>query len=85
ELLEKKYGNKHIRAAIATIFLIGNVAIYQPIVLYSGALMMKSMFGLQVPTLALAAVFGVAGSFYAIFGGLRAAAMTDTFSGVLLL
>ena len=85
ELLEKKYGDKNIRATIALLFLVGNVIIYQPIMLYTGALMMKSMFGLTTPTILLAAMFGVAGSLYTIFGGLRAAAITDTFSGVLLL
>ena len=85
ELLERKYKNKNIRATIAMIFLVGNILIYQPIMLYTGALMMKSMFGLAVPTIALAALFGVAGSLYAIFGGLRAAAVVDTYSGVLLL
>lgn len=85
ELLEKKYGDVNIRATIATVFLLGNILIYQPIVLYSGALMMKSMFGLTIPVVLLAAIFGVAGSLYSIFGGLRAAAITDTYSGVLLL
>ncbi|MEG3088783.1 SLC5 family protein [Sphingomonas sp. PB4P5] len=85
ELLEKKYGDKNVRAVIAAMFLLGNIAVFQPIVLYSGALMMKSMFGLQIPTILLAAIFGVAGSFYAIFGGLRAAAVVDTYSGILLL
>ena len=85
ELLERKYKDINIRATIAMIFLVGNVVIYQPIMLYTGALMMKSMFGLAVPTILLAALFGVAGSLYAIFGGLRAAAVVDTYSGVLLL
>jgi SSS family solute:Na+ symporter len=85
ELLEKKYKNVGIRSTIGTIFLVGNVIIYQPITLYTGALMMKSMFGLQVPIMTLALIFAVAGSLYAIFGGLRAVAITDTFSGVLLL
>ncbi|CAN5258872.1 solute:sodium symporter family transporter [soil metagenome] len=85
ELLERKYKNINIRATIAMIFLVGNIVIYQPIMLYTGALMMKSMFGLAVPTVLLAALFGVAGSLYAIFGGLRAAAVVDTYSGVLLL
>ena len=85
ELLERKYKSIHIRATIATLFLVGNVLIYQPIMLYTGALLMKSMFGLAIPTIVLAAIFGVAGSLYTIFGGLRAAAVTDTFSGVLLL
>ncbi|ENZ82593.1 MULTISPECIES: SLC5 family protein [Caulobacter] len=85
ELLEKKYKNVGIRSTIGTIFLVGNVFIYQPITLYTGALMMKSMFGLQIPIMTLALVFAVAGSLYAIFGGLRAVAITDTFSGILLL
>ena len=85
ELLEKKYKNVNVRATIAFIFLLGNVVIYQPITLYTGALMMKSMFGLSVPTLVLAAAFGIGGSLYAVFGGLRAVAVTDTFSGILLL
>ncbi|PTT73788.1 SLC5 family protein, partial [Pseudomonas sp. HMWF010] len=85
ELLEKKYGHVGIRSTIATIFLVGNVVIYQPIMLYTGALMMKSMFGLEIPIIVLAAAFAVAGSLYAIFGGLRAVAVTDTYSGILLL
>ena len=85
ELLEKKYKHVGIRSTIGTIFLIGNVIIYQPITLYTGALMMKSMFGLQVPIMTLALIFAVAGSLYAIFGGLRAVAVTDTYSGILLL
>jgi SSS family solute:Na+ symporter len=85
ELLEKKYGDAKVRAVIATLFLLGNIAVYQPIVLYSGALMMKSMFNLPIPTVLLAAILGVAGSLYAIFGGLRAAAVVDTYSGILLL
>ena len=85
ELLERNYKDINIRATIATIFLVGNILIYQPIMLYTGALMMKSMFGLTIPTIALAALFGVAGSLYAIFGGLRAAAVVDTYSGILLL
>jgi len=85
ELLEKKYNHVGIRSTIATIFLVGNVVIYQPIMLYTGALMMKSMFGLEIPIIVLAAAFAVAGSLYAIFGGLRAVAVTDTYSGILLL
>lgn len=85
ELLEKRYGNVHIRAVIGSIFLIGNVVIYQPIMLYTGALFMKSMFGLDTPIIVLAAIFAVAGGAYAILGGLRAVAITDTYSGVLLL
>ncbi len=85
ELLEKRYGSVHVRAIIGSIFLIGNIVIYQPIMLYTGALFMKSMFGLDTPIIVLAAIFAVAGGAYAILGGLRAVAISDTYSGVLLL
>ncbi|TPG22601.1 SLC5 family protein [Sphingomonas koreensis] len=85
ELLEKRYNNANVRAAIAGLFLVGNIVIYQPIMLYTGALLMKSMFGLDTPIIVLAAIFGIAGAAYAIIGGLRAVAITDTFSGILLL
>jgi SSS family solute:Na+ symporter len=85
ELLQLKYGSTSIRSAIAAIFLVGNIVIYQPIALYAGALMMKSMFGLHAPTIVLAALFAAGGALYAVLGGLRAVAVTDTYSGVLLL
>lgn len=85
ELLEKRYGDHHVRATIAVLFLLGNVVIYLPIMLYTGSLFMKSMFGIDVPILAIATVFAVVGAAYAVLGGLRAVAVSDTYSGVLLL
>lgn len=85
ELLEKRYGSVNLRALIGGIFLVGNVVIYQPIMLYTGALFMKSMFGLDTPIIVLAGFFAIAGAAYAIFGGLRAVAISDTYSGILLL
>ncbi len=85
ELLEKRYNSVNLRAAIGGIFLVGNVVIYQPIMLYTGALFMRSMFGLDTPIIVLAALFAIAGAAYAIFGGLRAVAISDTYSGILLL
>jgi SSS family solute:Na+ symporter len=85
ELLEKRYNNANVRAAIGGLFLFGNIVIYQPIMLYTSALLMKTMFGLDTPIIVLAAIFGIVGAAYAIVGGLRAVAITDTFSGVLLL
>jgi SSS family solute:Na+ symporter len=85
ELLQLKYGSAGIRSAIAAIFLVGNIFIYQPIALYTGALMMQTMFGLHLPIIMLAAAFAVGGALYAVLGGLRAVAVTDTYSGVLLL
>ena len=85
ELLEKRYGNKHIRALISVLFLLGNIFIFLPAILYGGSLFMQSMFGIDVNLYIIAAIFAVVGSAYAVFGGLRAVAVSDTFSGVLLL
>lgn len=85
ELLERRYNNKHIRALISVLFLLGNIFIFLPAILYGGSLFMQSMFGIDLNLYILAAVFAIVGSAYAVFGGLRAVAISDTFSGVLLL
>ena len=85
ELLEKRYNNKHIRALISVLFLLGNIFIFLPAILYGGSLFMQSMFGIDVNLYILAGLFALVGSAYAIFGGLRAVAVSDTFSGILLL
>ena len=85
ELLERRYGDKRIRATIATLFLLGNIFLYLPIMLYTGSLFMQSMFGLDMPIVVIASAFAVIGAAYAIFGGLRAVAVSDTYSGIGLL
>jgi len=85
ELLEKRYQSHHIRAVIGTLFLLGNVLIFLPSVLYTGSLFMQSMFGLDISLMTLAIAFAVVGAGYAVLGGLRAVAISDTYSGVLLL
>ncbi len=85
ELLEKRYHNPHIRALISILFLLGNIFIFLPAILYGGSLFMQSMFGIDVNLYIIALLFAVVGSAYAIFGGLRAVAVSDTFSGILLL
>ncbi len=85
ELLEKRYNDHHIRAVISVLFLLGNVFIFLPSMLYGGSLFMKTMFGLDIPIIVLAVAFAAAGAAYAVFGGLRAVAISDSYSGVLLL
>lgn len=85
ELLEKRYGNRNIRTVIGMLFLLGNVFIYLPIVLYTGSLFMQSMFQIEVPIIVLSIMFALIGAAYAVFGGLRAVAISDTFSGIILL
>jgi SSS family solute:Na+ symporter len=85
ELLEKRYKNKHIRAVIGMLFFLGNALIYMPAVIYSGSLFMQSMFNVDIPLMYIAVAFAALGAVYAVFGGLRAVAVSDTYSGVLLL
>jgi SSS family solute:Na+ symporter len=85
ELLERRYHNKHIRATVAAIFLLGNVLLFLPAMLYTSSLVIVTMFGLKLPLIIMAAGIAVVGAAYAIFGGLRAVAVSDTYSGVIVL
>ncbi|MGI9276579.1 MAG: solute:sodium symporter family transporter [Endozoicomonas sp.] len=85
ELLEKRYNDKALRATVSVLFLLGYMFILLPTVLYTGSLFMKSMFGLDVNVMVIATLFAVVGSIYAIFGGLRAIAISDTYNGIGLL
>lgn len=85
ELLERRYNNKHIRATVASIFLLGDVLIFLPIMLYTSSLVMKGMFGLETSLTVLATGVAFVGAAYAIFGGLRAVAISDTYMGVIVL
>jgi len=82
ELLEKRYNGGSIRTVISGLFLLGNLLIYLPAVIYSGALFMKSVFGADVSVMMIAAIFAIVGAAYAILGGLRAVAVLDTYSGI---
>lgn len=85
ELLEKRYGERSIRTSISLVFLIGAIFLNLPITLYGGSLFMQSLFGVDIPLLAFAIGFAVIGAAYCIFGGLRAVAVSDTYSGVLVI
>ena len=85
ELLERRYNSKHVRALVSSMFLFINVFVFQPAVIYTGALFMISMTGIQVDLLTIAAAFAFFGAAYAVLGGLRAVAVSDTYGGVLVL
>jgi solute:Na+ symporter, SSS family len=85
ELLEHRLGDPGIRRAVSVLFLLGYMFILLPVVLYTGSVFMKSMFGLDAPIIAIAVAFALGGLLYAAFGGLRAIAISDTFNGVGLL
>ena len=93
EFLEERFDG-HTRTITSLIFLIAYTAILLPMILYTGAtglneiLSIQELTGLQSPTQALwftVWLIGVIGSIYAIFGGLRTVAVSDTLNGFGLL
>lgn len=85
ELLERRFGDAGVRTIVSVLFLFGYLFILLPVVLYTGSVFMKSLFGLDVPAVVIAAGFAAIGLAYAAFGGLRAIAISDTFNGIGLL
>lgn len=92
QFLERRY-DKTTKTITSVLFLSGYVVVLLPIVLYSGALAINTMF--KVPellgvsdTVALWITvwgIGIIGSIYAIFGGLKAVAVSDTINAIGLL
>lgn len=92
EFLEKRFDGL-TRTLIAALLIISFVCTLLPIVLYTGALNIESLFDVshrldisEVQALWLTViVIGLLGSIYAVFGGLRMIAHTDTLNGYGLL
>ena len=82
--LEQRY-DRMTRRVVSALFLSGYVVVLLPVVLYTGALAVRGMFGLELELWLVVAGIGILGSGYAIFGGLRAVAVSDTINGVGLL
>ncbi len=92
EFLESRY-DKLTRTIASGLFLTGYAVILLPIVLYSGALAINTIFdipenfGISYRAALWLSVWsiGCIGSVYAVFGGLKAVAVSDTFNAVGLL
>ena len=92
QFLERRYDTM-TKTLTSALFLSGYMIILLPTVLYSGALALIGMFDLTnvfgLPfgqTLVLTIVsIGIVGSIYAIFGGLKAVAVSDTVNAIGLL
>ncbi|MBT8230846.1 MAG: solute:sodium symporter family transporter [Bacteroidia bacterium] len=88
EFLENRF-DQQMRILIAFLLIISFVCTILPIVLYTGAINVESIFNLsetlgitQKQSLWLTVmVIGAIGSVYAIFGGLKTIALTDTING----
>ena len=89
EFLEQRYDSS-LRKLITLLLLLGYLLTYLPTVLYSGALVFNQIFNisglLQVSELqgvtVTATAIGIVGAIYAIFGGLKAVAVSDTVNGI---
>ena len=73
------------RSMVSGLFLFGYVTVLLPVVLYTGSLALITMFDLNISLWLVAAIIGVLGSSYAIFGGLKSVAVSDTLNGIGLL
>jgi solute:Na+ symporter, SSS family len=82
--LEKRF-DKTTRSMVSGLFLFGYVTVLLPVVLYTGSLALKGMFNLDLPLWMIATGIGLLGSGYAIVGGLKAVAVSDTLNGAGLL
>ncbi len=93
QFLEQRF-NSTTRTITSIIFIIAYTGIFLPILLYTGAtglagiLDLKSLIGVQSDSAVLWITvwfIGIVGSIYAIFGGLRTVAVSDTLNGFGLL
>ncbi len=89
QFLENRYG-KSTKTIASILFLSGYAIIFLPIVLYSGALAINTMFNVPESLGVSDGValwitiwsIGIIGSIYAIFGGLKAVAVSDSINAV---
>lgn len=89
EFLERRYDSQ-TRNIVTGLFLLSIVLVTMPIVLYAGGIAMNSLFNVseilnisQEDALFLVIVLsGTIGGLYAVFGGLKAVAVSDTINGI---
>lgn len=89
QFLEDRYG-KSTKTIVSLLFLLGYAISMLPTVLYSGALAINTMFdipemlgtGPKTTLWITVWTIGIIGSIYAIFGGLKAVAVSDSINAV---
>ena len=89
QFLENRYG-KTTKTIVSMLFLLGYAISMLPTVLYSGALALNTMFdipemigmGPEATLWVTVISIGVIGSIYAIFGGLKAVAVSDSINAI---
>lgn len=89
EYLEKRYDSQ-TRNIVTGLFLLSLVLVTLPIVLYAGGIAMNSLFSVsdllgvseETGLFIVILLAGIIGGIYAIFGGLKAVAVSDTINGI---
>ncbi|HPK02080.1 MAG TPA: sodium:solute symporter [Candidatus Sumerlaeota bacterium] len=82
DFLERRY-NRHCRDILAVISIISAVFIHIGVTLYSGAVLLKGLFGLDIMFSII--VISVLTGLYTIIGGLLAVVLTESIQTVILL
>ncbi|MDD6192906.1 MAG: solute:sodium symporter family transporter [Lachnospiraceae bacterium] len=92
EFMEERYG-VGVRRMVSILFLVGYLIIGIPVCLYAGAIAFNQIFDLnaifgistQAGITILIILVGIIGALYAVLGGLKAVAVSDTINGILLI
>ena len=82
--LEKRF-DKTTRSMVSGLFLAGYITVLLPTILVTGSKAIIGMFDLDLPIWSMVIALGVTGSAYAVFGGLKSVAVSDTINGIGLL
>ena len=88
QLMEQRFGRR-VRMMFSLIIVVMYSILNLPVILYSGAVVFVRIFNLDVifggnqflSIAVLCVIIGVIGGCYAIFGGLKAVAVSDTING----
>lgn len=88
-LMETRYG-KGTKTMFSLVIVIMYSILNLPVILYSGAVVFEQIFGISTmlgitkfqSVAVLCLIIGIIGGCYAIFGGLKAVAVSDTINGV---
>ena len=92
EFLEDRYDRK-TRVIVSFIFLVAYIVTMLPLVLYAGSVAMERIFDITgllggnrfMATVVMCVALGIIGGVYAIFGGLKAVAVSDTLNGIIFI
>ena len=92
QFLEDRY-DRATRVLVSFIFLVAYIVTMLPLVLYAGSVAMERIFNVTellggnrfLATTIMCIALGIIGGIYAIFGGLKAVAVSDSLNGVIFI